>query len=124
MFGALTLEEILGESTQQVQPYVQYYLIHCMDKERESFMLEQFKRVNIDNNKVKWIKHPNKNEIDQNFIRSVVIPGISTTCCWNINAQASLRPEARSVFHYNSRNKIIAEIAPIAPIIVTINLNI
>ena len=34
---------------------IQYYLIHGVDKQREPRMLEEFKKWNLDNNKVKWI---------------------------------------------------------------------
>jgi GR25 family glycosyltransferase involved in LPS biosynthesis len=69
---------------------IQYYLIHGIDKSREQFMLDQFKRVNIDNEKVKWIRYPNKDELSDELINSILIPDWSITCGKYINAKMHL----------------------------------
>jgi len=70
---------------------IQYYLIHNLDENRKQHMINSFERVNIDNNKVKWILYPNKNDITNEFILSNVIQGLSFTCKEPIYAQYSLR---------------------------------
>lgn len=70
---------------------VQYYLIHGVDTSRKQHMLDSFKRVNLDNDKVKWVLYPNKDEIDDEFIKKNVIPGLSYTCGLPIHAQHHLR---------------------------------
>jgi GR25 family glycosyltransferase involved in LPS biosynthesis len=70
---------------------VQYYLIHNNDKKREEKMLDQFERVNINNDDVKWIRNPNKEEITDDFLNSILIDGWSITCGNNINAKLHLR---------------------------------
>lgn len=69
---------------------VQYYLIHGVDTSRKQHMIDQFKRVNIDNEKVKWILHPNKDKIDDAFIQKYVMGGISFTCGVIIQAQQDM----------------------------------
>ena len=71
--------------------HIQYYLIHGVDASRKQHVLDSFNRVNIDNDKVKWILHPNKDEIDEEFIKNNVTPGLSYTCSIPINAQQELR---------------------------------
>ena len=67
-----------------------YYLIHNLDENRKEHMINSFKRVNIDENKVKWVLHPNRNEIDDEFIKKNVIEGLSYTCNEPIYAQKDL----------------------------------
>ena len=69
---------------------IQYYLIHGVDKSRKERVLKEFNKVNIDNTKVKWVLHPNKEEIDDDFIKKHVISGISYTCNKPINAQKDM----------------------------------
>jgi GR25 family glycosyltransferase involved in LPS biosynthesis len=71
---------------------IQYYLIHGVDKQREPRMLEEFKKWNLDNNKVKWILEPNKYNITEDFRKKLLIQEASYTCgtytypgCPNIN---------------------------------------
>ena len=71
--------------------HIQYYLIHNGEKLREEHMLESFKRVNIDNNKVKWMLHPNREEISEEFIKNNITPGSSSCCGMHINAQSSMK---------------------------------
>jgi len=59
---------------------IQYYLIHGVDKKREPRMLEEFKKWNLDNTKVKWILQPNKDKIDETFRKKVLIQEHSYTC--------------------------------------------
>ena len=70
--------------------HIQYYLIHGVDKSREIRMLNEFKRVNLDNDKVKWIRHPNKDELTDTFIDNILISDVSTTCNTYINARERL----------------------------------
>lgn len=70
---------------------IQYYLIHGVDVSRKEHMINSFKRVNIDNNKVKWITYPNKDDITDDFISKYVASGITNTCGNNIDAQRQLR---------------------------------
>lgn len=69
---------------------IQYYLIHGVDKSRENRMIKEFKRVNIDNSKVKWIRYPNKDELTDIIIDNILIPGVSLTCNNFINAKERL----------------------------------
>ena len=71
--------------------HIQYYLIHNGEKLREQHMLESFKRVNIDNNKVKWMLHPNREEINTEFIEKNLVKGISKSCGFDINAQNDVK---------------------------------
>ena len=52
---------------------VNYYLIHGLDKNREKIMMNEFKKWEFDLNKITWILHPNKNEITDEFIDSIII---------------------------------------------------
>lgn len=69
---------------------IQYYLIHGVDGNRKDHMLQSFKRVNIDNDKVKWMLSPNKDQITDEIISQFVAPGITHTCGIAINAQNEL----------------------------------
>ena len=57
-----------------------YYLIHNGDETRKKHMIESFKRTNINLNDVIWVLHPNKDEINTEFILNNVIPDLSLTC--------------------------------------------
>ena len=69
---------------------MQYYLIHNLDKNREQHMLDSFKRVNIDNKDVKWVLYPNIDDIDEEFIKKNVMPGVTYTCGRPIEAQKEM----------------------------------
>jgi Glycosyltransferase family 25 (LPS biosynthesis protein) len=58
----------------------QYYLIHGIDKARGPRMLSEFERWGLDNDKVKWILSPNKNEIDGLMRNNLLIQSESISC--------------------------------------------
>ena len=60
--------------------HIQYYLIHGVDKERGPRMIEEFEKWGLDNNKVKWILEPNKDKIDEEFRKRVLIQEPSYSC--------------------------------------------
>lgn len=47
---------------------IKYYLIHGVDTNRKNKMINEFLRVGIDPNEVKWVLHPNKDELDADLI--------------------------------------------------------
>jgi len=59
---------------------MQYYLIHGVDKERGPRMITEFKKWNLDNNRVKWILEPNKDKINDTFRNTVLIQEESYSC--------------------------------------------
>ena len=63
-----------------------YYLIHGIDKSRGPRMIEEFNKWGLDNNKVKWILNPNKDEIDDEFRKNHVIQEPSITCGTNVSS--------------------------------------
>jgi hypothetical protein len=71
--------------------HIQYYLIHNGDKLREKYMLDIFKKVNIDIKDVKWMLHPNRDEINDEFINKNVTSGRSLVCDMFINAQTDMK---------------------------------
>jgi GR25 family glycosyltransferase involved in LPS biosynthesis len=71
--------------------HIQYYLIHNGDKLREKHMLDIFKKVNIDIKDVKWMLHPNRDEINDEFINKNVTSGRSLVCDMFINAQTDMK---------------------------------
>jgi hypothetical protein len=46
---------------------IQWYLIHGIDNSRKDRMISEFEKYGLDNNNVKWVLHPNKNEISNEF---------------------------------------------------------
>jgi hypothetical protein len=52
---------------------IQYYLIHNTDINRRNTMLQEFSKWEFDLDKIKWMNHPNKNEITDEFINSLII---------------------------------------------------
>jgi GR25 family glycosyltransferase involved in LPS biosynthesis len=88
---------------------VQYYLIHGIDASRKQRVIDMFKRVNIDNNKVKWVLSPNKNEIDDDFIFRFVKSGLSNSNGRDLYAQYELtRGQMSCTFkHFLCLNDII-----------------
>jgi GR25 family glycosyltransferase involved in LPS biosynthesis len=59
---------------------IQYYLIHGIDKQRGPRMIEEFKKWNLDNKKVKWILDPNKDDITYELRNSLLIQTPSYSC--------------------------------------------
>ena len=59
---------------------MQYYLIHGIDKQRGPRMIEEFTKWGLDNNVVKWILEPNKNNIDNNFRLNCLNQNSSFSC--------------------------------------------
>jgi GR25 family glycosyltransferase involved in LPS biosynthesis len=51
---------------------IQYFLIHGGDPKRKLNMEREFEKWSFDAPKVKWILHPNKDELTQEFIDKVV----------------------------------------------------
>lgn len=58
----------------------QYYLIHGVDKSRGPRMISEFEKWGVDNKCVKWMLHPNKDEIDENFRKNVLMQNKSYSC--------------------------------------------
>jgi GR25 family glycosyltransferase involved in LPS biosynthesis len=52
---------------------LKYYLIHNLDINRKKVMLEEFKKWEFDLNNIKWIEHPNKDEIDDELLNKLII---------------------------------------------------
>jgi GR25 family glycosyltransferase involved in LPS biosynthesis len=52
---------------------IKYYLIHGIDKSRKDRMINEFKNANIDNDNVKWILHPNKDELSDELKNNISI---------------------------------------------------
>lgn len=59
---------------------IQYYLIHGVDKSRGPRMIKEFERIGIDTPSVKWILHPNKDELSDELIQQIVVQHDSYTC--------------------------------------------
>ena len=58
----------------------QYYLIHGVDKQRGPRMISEFEKWGLNNNKVKWVLQPNKDEIDESIRNNLLIQNQSTSC--------------------------------------------
>jgi GR25 family glycosyltransferase involved in LPS biosynthesis len=58
----------------------QYYLIHGIDKQRGPRMINEFNKWGLDNNKVKWILEPNKNNISDIMRKQLLNQKESTSC--------------------------------------------
>ena len=52
---------------------IHYYLIHGLDNTRGKIMMNEFKKWEFDLNKISWILHPNKNEITEELLDSIII---------------------------------------------------
>jgi GR25 family glycosyltransferase involved in LPS biosynthesis len=52
---------------------IKYYLIHNLEVERKNIMINEFRRWGFDLNNIKWIEHPNKNEITEDMINNLTI---------------------------------------------------
>ena len=59
---------------------INYYLIHGIDSTRKERMLNEFKQSDIDNDRVNWILHPNKNAISRELYNTIVNQQPSYTC--------------------------------------------
>ena len=58
---------------------IKYYLIHGLDQERKKTMLNEFNKWGFDLDNIKWIEHPNKDEITDELIDNIVIKEPSYT---------------------------------------------
>ncbi len=54
-------------------PKIKYYLIHNLDLNRKSNLLREFKQWGFDLDNIKWMEHPNKDEITDEFIEQLII---------------------------------------------------
>ena len=52
---------------------MKYYLIHNLDVERKQTMITEFNKWGFDLNNINWIEHPNKNEITDELLDSLII---------------------------------------------------
>ena len=58
---------------------IKYYLIHNLESERKIIMKNEFSKWGLDNNLVKWMEYPNKEDITEELINNVVIQTPSYT---------------------------------------------
>lgn len=65
---------------------MQYYLIHGVDKSRGPRMIDEFDKWGLDNRSVKWVLHPNRDEITSELRNNLVCQTPSITC--NIPVEA------------------------------------
>lgn len=66
--------------TDDNQKSVQYYLIHGVDASRKPKMEEQFAMWGMENQTIRWMNHPNKDEIPPDLYRSIVKQDESWCC--------------------------------------------
>jgi GR25 family glycosyltransferase involved in LPS biosynthesis len=86
---------------------INYYLIHGVDKSRKPRMKEEFSKWGLDNNKVKWMEYPNKNEISNELYKSIVNQNDSWCCGTYIQPNStSLGVVSCSYKHYLSLKDI------------------
>jgi len=52
---------------------LQYYLIHGLDANRGQIMVNEFTKWGFDLNKITWMLHPNKGEITDELLHSLII---------------------------------------------------
>ena len=52
---------------------IKYYLIHNLDIERKKIMTNEFIKWGFDLDNIKWMEHPNKNEITEDMINKLTI---------------------------------------------------
>ena len=52
---------------------IKYYLIHGVDVERKKIMINEFQKWGFDLNNIKWMEHPNKDEISDELLDSLII---------------------------------------------------
>lgn len=70
---------------------IQYYLIHGVDKSRGPRMISQFEANGIDPRKVKWVLHPNKDELTPELVKQIVNQNDSY-CCGVLQRGGSVLP--------------------------------
>jgi len=58
---------------------IKYYLIHNLDVDRKKTMINEFTKWGFDLSNIKWIEHPNKNEITEDMINQLTIQEPSYT---------------------------------------------
>ena len=58
---------------------IKYYLIHNLDINRKNIMMNEFEKWGFDLDNINWINHPNKDEIDDEFLNSLIIQEPSYT---------------------------------------------
>lgn len=58
---------------------LKYYLIHNLEDERKEIMNNEFSKWGFDLNNIKWIEHPNKDEISEDMINKLTIQTPSYT---------------------------------------------
>lgn len=51
---------------------IQYYLIHNGNEERKNILMNEFQKWGFDINNIKWIIHPNKEELNEELINNIV----------------------------------------------------
>jgi hypothetical protein len=59
---------------------LQYYLIHNLDTTRRQTMMNEFTKWGFDLNKITWMLHPNKDEITDELLHSLIIKEPSYSC--------------------------------------------
>jgi hypothetical protein len=59
---------------------IKYYLIHGIDKERGPRMISEFKKWGLDNENIKWMLTPNKDEITNEIREKLLIKSSSFSC--------------------------------------------
>ena len=59
---------------------IKYYLIHGIDKSRGPRMLDEFKKWGLDNNNVVWVLDPNKDKINTEMRKELLIQKSSFSC--------------------------------------------
>ena len=87
---------------------INYYLIHGIDSSRKERMLNEFKTSGIDNDKVNWILHPNKNEISNELYRKIVNQNPSYSCGIYVHQNSvNLGVSSCSFKHYLALKSIV-----------------
>lgn len=59
---------------------IQYYLIHGIDRSRKERMQSEFKKWGLNNDQVKWMLYPNKDEITSEMRHELLIQIPSLSC--------------------------------------------
>lgn len=52
---------------------IRYYLIHNLEEKRKRVMLEEFEKWGFDLDNITWMCHPNKNDITDELLNSLII---------------------------------------------------
>jgi GR25 family glycosyltransferase involved in LPS biosynthesis len=56
---------------------IKYYLIHGVDKSRKQVMTNEFNKWGLNPNEVKWMEHPNKDELTEELCDILIVKGPS-----------------------------------------------